>query len=64
MKSPKQVREPTPTYGSLPANSNADIQGALAALRRAAQRAREVAKQTGTDLILFQDGQIVRVKPE
>ena len=64
MKSPKQAREPTPTCGSLPANANEDIQGALAALCRSAQRAREVAKQTGTDLIQFRDGKVVRVKPE
>jgi hypothetical protein len=32
-------------------------------MRRAAQRAREIARQTGTDLILVRDGKVVHVKP-
>ena len=64
MKSPHQVREQAATYDSLPADADEFLKGSFAALCRAAQRAREVAKQTGTDLILFQDGQVVRLKPE
>ena len=36
---------------------------ALVALKRAAQRAREVAIQTGTPLLLWRDGRIVYVDP-
>lgn len=41
-----------------------DVNGALNALRRAAVRARQVAEQTGTDLIVVRSGQIVRVRPQ
>ena len=41
-----------------------DVNGALKALRRAAVRARQVAEQTGTDLIVVRSGQIVRVRPQ
>ncbi|MCY2964234.1 MAG: hypothetical protein NT069_11470 [Planctomycetota bacterium] len=37
------------------------LRGALAALRRAAEMARQTAIQTNTDLILVQDGKIVRI---
>ncbi|MCP4702846.1 MAG: hypothetical protein GY862_39195 [Gammaproteobacteria bacterium] len=33
-----------------------------AALRRAALRARETARRTGTPLIIYKDGQIVKIK--
>src|SRR6478735_1695343 len=39
MISAKEVKEPQPTYSELPAGFPADLQGSLAALRRAAQRA-------------------------
>ena len=45
----------------LPASAHADILGSWAAMRRAAQRARQVAQQTGTDLIVVRGGQVVRV---
>lgn len=35
--------------------------GSILALRRAAKRARQVAAQTGTDLIVWRDGRIERV---
>jgi len=38
-----------------------DLPGSLNALRRAANRARQVAAQTGTALIVWRDEQIVRV---
>ena len=41
-----------------------NVRGALAALRRAALRARLVAEQTGTDLIVVRAGQVVRVPPQ
>ncbi|MEY2890573.1 MAG: hypothetical protein RJA98_481 [Pseudomonadota bacterium] len=63
MTLPEQVNEPTANYGPLPAGANADIKGSLAAMRRAAQRARQLAQQTGTDLIVMRAGQVVRVTP-
>ena len=39
---------------------DADLEEAEAALRRAASRAREIAQQTGTPLIIYRDGQVVK----
>ena len=61
MITPKQVNEPAVAYGPLPASANADIKGSWAAMCRAAQRARQVAQQTGTDLIVVRAGQVVRL---
>lgn len=36
--------------------TNADLRGSFQALRRAAQRAREVAERTGTALVISRDG--------
>lgn len=41
-----------------------DLKGSLAALKRAAQRAREVAVRTHTNLILVKDGKMMIVPPE
>lgn len=38
--------------------------GALAALRRARLRAIEIARATGTCLVVYRDGKIVRIPPE
>ena len=43
---------------------NADLRGSWPALLRAAQRAREVAARTGTDLIVSRNGVIERIRPE
>ena len=43
---------------------DAELQGSLAALRRAAQRAREIARQTGTYLVVVREGRLMRVSPE
>lgn len=43
---------------------NPDLRGSLAAMKRAAQMARDVAIQTNTAIILMQDGKIVRVTAE
>jgi hypothetical protein len=40
-----------------------DLRHAMAALRRAALRARERAIQTNTALIIVRDGQLVRADP-
>jgi hypothetical protein len=39
------------------------LAGALPALRRARQRAEEIARDTGTSLVLAKDGRPVRVRP-
>ncbi len=43
---------------------NSDLRGSLAALRRAAELARETAIQTGTSLVVARDGQIARISAE
>lgn len=42
---------------------NDDLRGSLQALHRAAQRARELAAQTGTELIVARNGLIERIRP-
>ena len=42
---------------------SADLRGSWPALQRAAQRAREVAARTGTDLIVARNGVIERIRP-
>lgn len=63
MTTPKHVNEPVPNYGQLPPDADADLKGSLPAIRRAALRARQVAQQIGTDLIVARAGQVVRVSP-
>ena len=63
MTTPHQANEPIASYGPSPASVNADFKGAQAAIRRAAQRARKLAQQTGTDLIVAREGQVVRLSP-
>lgn len=41
-----------------------DLRGTLAALQRAALEARKTAIRTNTHLVIFQDGQIVRIPPD
>lgn len=43
---------------------NADLRGSWPALLRAAQRARELAAQTGTELIVMRDGVMQRIRPQ
>ena len=43
--------------------NNADLRGSWQALQRAARRARELAAQTGTELIVSRSGTIERIKP-
>ncbi len=63
MTTPKHVSEPLPVYGGVPMRLDADTEGSLKALQRAAIRARQVAQQTGTDLIVVRSGKVVRVTP-
>lgn len=53
-----------PTHGELPADTDVDVKGSMKAIQRAALRARRVAEQTGTDLIVVRAGQIVHVRPQ
>jgi hypothetical protein len=43
--------------------NNADLRSSWQALQRAARRARELAMQTGTELIVSRGGAIERIKP-
>jgi hypothetical protein len=43
-----------------PRNADPDMIGAEAALRRAARRAREVARQKGTPVVVWRDGRVVQ----
>lgn len=42
---------------------SAELRGSWSALQRAAQRARELAAQTGTELIVSSHGVIERIRP-
>ena len=48
-----------PLVSKLP---DADMQAAPAALLRAGRRAREIAKQTGTAVVVMRDGKLVEEK--
>jgi hypothetical protein len=41
-----------------------DMQGAAAALVRAAKRARKLAAQTGTEIVVMRDGKLIREFPK
>jgi len=41
-----------------------DLRGSWPALQRAARRARELAAQTGTELIVMRDGVLQRIRPQ
>ena len=43
---------------------DADMQKATAALIRAAKRARQIAEQTGTAIVVIRDGELVREIPQ
>jgi LDH2 family malate/lactate/ureidoglycolate dehydrogenase len=42
---------------------DADMQAAPKALLRAARRAREIARQTGTAIVVVRDGQLIEEHP-
>jgi hypothetical protein len=44
--------------------TTADLRGSWQALQRAAGRARELAAQTGTELVISRNGVIERIKPQ
>ena len=43
---------------------SSDLRGSWQALQRAAQRARQVAVQTGTDLVVTRNGVLEHIKPQ
>ncbi len=43
-------------------NSNGRLTGVEAALRRAGQRARELAAKTGTPLVIYSEGKIKKLR--
>ena len=64
MTTSHQANQPVTSIDQLPLGADADLKGSLTAIRRAALRARQVAEQTGTDLIVVRSGQVVRVPPK
>lgn len=59
----EKVSEQGPGYAEVPADAPAMVRDSMAALRRAGLRAREIAEQTGTDLIVVRDGRITHLPP-
>ena len=45
-------------------STDADMQAVPIALMRAAKRARELARQTGTKLVVMREGKLVEVDPD
>ncbi|OCX70426.1 hypothetical protein [Acidithiobacillus thiooxidans] len=43
---------------------NPDLRASMAAMRRAAQLARQIAIQTNTGIVMVQDGQCVRISAQ
>ena len=58
------VEEPEAKYQAQPCPTDIAIAGSLQALKRAALKAAELARQTGTCLIVVRDGEVVRMRPE
>lgn len=44
--------------------SDPDMQKATAALKRAAKRARQIAEQTGTAVVVIREGKLIREIPK
>lgn len=49
------------TQKDISKSKNADLRGSETAIRRAAEQARQTAIQTGTGLIIVEDGKPVRI---
>ena len=47
-----------------PKLNDPDMKGSLAALKRAAKRARLIAAQTGTEIVVRRDGKMIREFPK
>jgi len=61
MNDAHRVSEPQVAYNMTSKSQAMEMPGVLAAMLRAAQRARRIAQQTGTHLIVIRDGRIVRL---
>ena len=48
----------------VPKSADPDMQAVPIALMRAAQRARELARQTGTKLVVMREGKLVELDPD
>lgn len=58
------TKEPVETYDGLPPDADERMRGAMRAMHRATQRAREDAKRWGTKLVYStRDGQVIHVDP-
>ena len=64
MTTQNHANEPTPAYGDVLIGASEEMRGSMKAIQRAAMRARQVAQQTGTDLIVVRAGQVVRIPPQ
>ena len=63
MTTSHRTNEPAAEYSAQPPNNDSNLKGATNAIHRAAKRARHVAEQTGTFLIVARHGEVVRVAP-
>ncbi len=52
------------TQHELSKAKNPDLRGSLAAMQRAAELARKTAIQTGTEIVVVRNGQLVRITAE
>jgi hypothetical protein len=50
--------------GNVEWDDNADMEAVPRALVRAARRAREIARQTGTPLVIVHDGVLIEIDPD
>ena len=54
------MKEPNPIENAV----NPDLRGSWPALQRAAQRARQIAAQTGTAIVVMRNGQMEHLYPQ
>ncbi len=50
--------------GNVEWDDNSDMQAVPQALARAARRARDIARQTGTPLVIVRDGVLIEIDPD
>lgn len=63
MTNSTDANHPAPGHCQPSPDADVAVKGSLSAMRRAALKARQVAEQTGTDLIVMRSGAMVRVPP-
>lgn len=64
MQPPPGIREAQAAYTGLPPDAPDWVKGAFAALVRAGQRARDVARQTGTKVVIYENGELLELDPD